>query len=329
MTITQAHADANSPRTTALRQAQSHADIISASIASSPPWCTPSRIVVATDLSPVSRTSFGCASALACSFDASLTLLHVSRPRLGEAVRRAQHEQLAREHCALQACGASAETALSAARTPWRAIVAYGDHCEADCLIVAHQGAASDAERMRLSRTASRLVRYSRAAVLVARPSAGGRSAWSVRRVVVPLDFSLHSAMALAAAVEWSAKIQAPLHAVHVLRRPPMMPSSSIGLREWLRELTEMAAERLRDVVEMHPTAPITTRVMLGDSIALTLVDALLTPEDIVLMSSQGMGARRTRTNNTKVGSTAERVLALAPCSVVTFNPAALARLCA
>ena len=136
-----------------------------------------------------------------------------------------------------------------------------------------------------------------------------------IKRVLVGIDFSEASKLALERAFAWSQKLEVPLVAMHVLQPPaPMLPEAQIALPdpEWLQAMEVHAKEQLDKFVAGLPG--IITQVRWG-SPAEELVEEA-TPDCLLVVAQVGhSGIERLL-----FGSTAARVVKHAPCDVLVVR---------
>jgi nucleotide-binding universal stress UspA family protein len=136
-----------------------------------------------------------------------------------------------------------------------------------------------------------------------------------IHRVIVGIDFSDASRLALEQAAAWSRRLDVPLLAMHVLQPPaPMLPEAQIALPdpEWLTAMETHAREQLEKFVSGIPGASI--QVVWG-SPAEELVEEA-TPDCLLVVAQVGhSGIERLL-----FGSTAARVVKHAPCDVLVVR---------
>jgi universal stress protein A len=142
-----------------------------------------------------------------------------------------------------------------------------------------------------------------------------------VNRIIVGVDFSEASRLALDKGKAWALKLNLPLVVVHVLQPPaPMLPEAQIALPDpaWLQAMEEHAMDHLRQWVEDIPSA--TVEVKWG-SPAEELV-ALADPDALLMVAQVG----HTGIERLLFGSTAARVVKHAPCDVLVVRSGKPAR---
>ena len=136
-----------------------------------------------------------------------------------------------------------------------------------------------------------------------------------IQRVLVGVDFSDSSKMALERGAEWAARLGVPLVAIHVLQPPaPMLPEAQIALPDpsWLRSMEDHAREHLETMVKDLPRSEVSVK---WGSPAEELVNSA-TPEALLVVAQVGhSGLERLL-----FGSTAARVVKHAPCDVLVVR---------
>ena len=136
-----------------------------------------------------------------------------------------------------------------------------------------------------------------------------------IREVVVGVDFSAASRQALDRAAAWSARLDVPLRALHVLQAPaPMLPEAQVALPDqaWLDEMEKHAREQLQAWVKDLPKAA--AEVKWG-SPSEELVVAC-TADSLLVVAQVG----HTTIERLLFGSTAARVVRHAPCDVLVVR---------
>jgi nucleotide-binding universal stress UspA family protein len=141
-----------------------------------------------------------------------------------------------------------------------------------------------------------------------------------VRAILVPMDFSPHSAAALDRAVDFAKVFGARIHLLHSYAVPVrgVMPYDFAvpdGVWDGIREAAESKLEEFRQTVvsagveatgEVSPVLPSEAILAAADEI-----DA-----DLIVMGTRG----HTGLKHVLLGSVAERAIRLAPCSVLTVK---------
>ncbi len=136
-----------------------------------------------------------------------------------------------------------------------------------------------------------------------------------INRVLVGIDFSEASKLALERASGWAQKLGVPLSAMHVLQPPaPMLPEAQIALPDpaWLKSMETHAQDQLTKFTEGLPD---TTCIVKWGSPAEELVSEA-TPDCLLVVAQVGhSGIERLL-----FGSTAARVVKHAPCDVLVVR---------
>lgn len=136
-----------------------------------------------------------------------------------------------------------------------------------------------------------------------------------IKRILVGIDFSDASRLALERAFGWGQKLNVPLVAMHVLQSPaPMLPEAQIALPDpdWLQAMESHAKEQLDLFVAGFPG--VLTRVTWGSPAEELVAEA--TPECLLVVAQVG----HTGIERLLFGSTAARVVKHAPCDVLVVR---------
>ena len=136
-----------------------------------------------------------------------------------------------------------------------------------------------------------------------------------INRVLVGVDFSEASKIALKRATGWADRMEVPLVALHVMQPPaPMLPEAQIALPDpaWLNSLEVHAREQL-DVLLAGITGA--TGIVRWGSPAEELVREA-DPETLLVVAQVG----HSTLERMLFGSTAARVVRHAPCDVLVVR---------
>lgn len=136
-----------------------------------------------------------------------------------------------------------------------------------------------------------------------------------ITRVLVGVDFSEASRQALERAGAWSARLGAPLVALHVLQPPaPMLPEAQIALPDpaWLQSMEDHARTQLEAWLKPFPGAE--ALVKWGGPAEELVGEA--TPDTLLVVAQVG----HSTLERLLFGSTAARVVRLAPCDVLVVR---------
>ncbi len=136
-----------------------------------------------------------------------------------------------------------------------------------------------------------------------------------INRVLVGVDFSDASKQALERAGGWAVKLGVPLVAMHVLQPPaPMLPEAQIALPDpaWLHTMEDHAREQLEGWVKSYAGA--TVIVKWGGPAEELVSEA--NPQTLLVVAQVG----HSTLERLLFGSTAARVVRLAPCDVLVVR---------
>jgi nucleotide-binding universal stress UspA family protein len=137
-----------------------------------------------------------------------------------------------------------------------------------------------------------------------------------LKEILVPIDFSLTSELALRYAKEFALAFGARLHLVHVSDDPTLFaPTTSDSFRAEAQENSNnQLAELLKDGKERDIKTLLVTRFGSASS---TLLDYAMEQDiDLIIMGSHG----RTALANILLGSVAEHIFRHAPCPMLTVK---------
>jgi nucleotide-binding universal stress UspA family protein len=136
-----------------------------------------------------------------------------------------------------------------------------------------------------------------------------------ITRVLVGVDFSEASKQALERAGGWATRLGVPLVAMHVLQPPaPMLPEAQIALPDpaWLHTMEDHAREQLHGWVK--PYADASVIVKWGGPAEELISEA--DPKTLLVVAQVG----HSTLERLLFGSTAARVVRLAPCDVLVVR---------
>ena len=145
----------------------------------------------------------------------------------------------------------------------------------------------------------------------------------SLNRILVPVDFSAHSAKAIRFATTLANKFGARLTLLHVIEDPFVSGAWQSeafvpNIPELLNELTRNAEGHLHDLkkdLAAHGFV-IETAVIIGRPSRTIIEHAVTGHFDLIVMGTHG----RTGLSHAVMGSVAERVVQKAPCAVLTVR---------
>jgi len=142
------------------------------------------------------------------------------------------------------------------------------------------------------------------------------------KRVLCPTDFSKPSYKALEAANELALHFSSELILVHVVNPihviPIPDPPAAIYAPSYAEDMGALAMKKLREVVQERISGETNSRVIVthgnpADEIVRTAADENI---DIIVIATHGLTGWR----HLIFGSVAERVVRLAPCTVLTIR---------
>jgi nucleotide-binding universal stress UspA family protein len=286
------------------------------------------RVLVGTSLAPEDAAVLHAAATIARKLRASLSVVHAIEPIESWMLAAAPtpttelRARIVTELERLAAPGlASCEITIRPG-APHRVLDEEARRVGADLVVI---GATAGGVTRMLGSTADRLVRKARVPVLVVR---GRELAIPPRRVLAPVDLSTLSADGFHCGLGLLSQLAAgasggpggPVDVLAMIAIGYLDPlAEEMRERRWtLDELTELAHDRLEDLVEGHPADPslrVECRVVLGAARDEILGAARAT--DLVVMSTHGRGGFE----RWVLGSVASTVVREAPCSVLLVPP--------
>lgn len=287
------------------------------------------RILVGSDLSSSSSEALARGAQLARAHGAALRVILVDVPgdrgvgwplfmSVDWQEARAQHHArlLAQLRAALEAVGApDAEAHIESGWAP-SVLSEQAEAWGADLLVVG-AGEHSRASSFFLGSTAEEVLRVARTSVWVVR----GSGAAPLRRALVATDFSPHSAAAARFARGVSAQEGASLELIHAWPDPGDGGIWSVAApEERARYRGEREAEARAALAQAATAAGIATeatRLLAAAQPAQAICDAAQADgADLIVVGSHGQG----RIRDLFLGSTAEKILRRAPCSVAVVR---------
>ena len=203
-------------------------------------------------------------------------------------------------------------------------ILDYAADGDMDLIVMSSHGRRG-VRRLLLGSIAEEVIRLAPCPVLTIKHcrESGPEEPVQFRRIVVPVDFSSHTQLAVEYARELAGAFGSEVHLLHVIELPTYpdfyVPVSSSGLNvAELREQSRRRLERLAEescgadsnvTSEVHVTVGRTTGEIVDFA---TDVNA-----DLVIIPSHGLSGLE----RALLGSVAEGVMRRAPCSVLTAKP--------
>jgi len=143
-----------------------------------------------------------------------------------------------------------------------------------------------------------------------------------IRRILVPLDFSVHSMRALETAADLAKTFEAELVLMHAYHLPPLFgpPEELVIPPDFAALVRDAAARRLEKAAKQLEGRGLRVSTRLTD---LPPAEAIVGAAkeigaDLIVMSTRGL----TGLKHLVLGSVAERTLRHAPCPVLALKPA-------
>ncbi len=291
-------------------------------------------VLVATDFSDTGQSAVAWGAELAHLHAAQLVLFHALMPplpsspapefvplpvRFHEDLRAGIEERLARAAAELRASGLRVETDMvvgAAAAT----ILAAAQRWRAGVIVAGTRG-STGWRRVWLGSTAAHLVRDAHGPVLTVHPADAGRHR-PVRTVLVPTDFSRDAELAVEASVRLlhPAAAESRVVLLHVFHVPVefVAPLPAPVLLEDLPQVEAAARLELERIAAQVRGAGLRVEVLACEGYPPQTItqQAADLGADLVAMGTHG----RSGLKRLLLGSTAERVLAAAPCPVLTIR---------
>src|SRR5688572_23998182 len=141
-----------------------------------------------------------------------------------------------------------------------------------------------------------------------------------IKRILVPLDFSSNSRLALDYAYGLARKFDAALHLVHVCEVPSALTGSmdayAIAYTDWSQRLGEEAERELEKLRPRLAGIKVSTEVLFGNPSRAIITAAETNDADLIVMGTHGHGP----VMHVVMGNVAERVVRTAECPVLTVR---------
>lgn len=215
------------------------------------------------------------------------------------------------------------ERGIAAAPT----IVEYANDNDVDVVVMATHGRRG-VRRMLLGSVAEEVLRTAGCPVLTVRPDGDGRpdGADTVggppEKILVPVDFSEHSDLALASAGALARRFGAELDVLHVIAELGV-PDPYFADAAELRALTKAARDRVPEALAERVDRVLGEDVAAGTHMEVGTPPAAIAEfareqgSDMIVVGSHG----RTGVERVFLGSVAEGIVRRAPCPVLTVKP--------
>ncbi|UVT16180.1 MAG: universal stress protein [Nitrospira sp.] len=294
------------------------------------------RILLATDGSRGAVEAEAYAFALAQSWPAALTVMHVlefppgldpespvNRLYLGEMTKRATHE-LAKLKARTADRGISVQPKI-ATGIPSEGVLAAASAEDPDLIVVGTRGKTGLAHVL-LGSTAERIIRAAPCPVLAVRAEGTGeepadqsrRDHAALHRLLVPIDFSDCSLDALEYGAMVAKRLNASVKILHVLEPVSYGLDFTLSHVETRESIKTVLTKRLSDVVSALTSAGLASDFLIvGGLPADSILDAATAQGiDVIVMGTHG----RRGLSRTLFGSVTESVLRRSSCPVLTVR---------
>ena len=139
----------------------------------------------------------------------------------------------------------------------------------------------------------------------------------SLKKILVPTDFSEHSGKAVLYGEELAKKFGATLHLVHAVEKVPVMYGEGAFFTPETE--AEMQAASTKELEALTPDVggnPVVRKVVLGHPFVEIVRYARENEIDLIVLGTHGRGALA----HMLLGSVAEKVVRKAPCPVLTVR---------
>lgn len=268
------------------------------------------RILAPTDYSACAEHSVQHAAYLADQYGAELHVLHVflvqhrdEEPRQGAADPGPERDEAGVVHAEMER------------ESVPLAILEYADAHDIDLIVMGTHG-RTGLEHLLLGSVAEKVVR--RATQTVFTVCEGARPGRAVRRILVPLDFSEPSRLALRYASELARTYGAHLALLHVVENvllPGIYGMEPVPVDT--PEVKARAREALQEMIrEEDGSEQATFEVKVGHAVDAIVDYAKAQEVDLIVIATHG----RTGLKHFLLGSVAENVVRMAPCPVFTVK---------
>ncbi|CAN5547244.1 universal stress protein [soil metagenome] len=273
------------------------------------------KVLYPTDLSMSAEAAFPHAALIARHFGAQLHAVYAQHDEDPEDLSKAR----------LLPWSADSEVPLDItevhleASTPAEGILNYAAEEDIDLIVMGTQGKRG-LRKLIMGSVAQRVVRGAKCPVLTVARDWSETESHDVKRLLVPIDFSVRSEGALKHAAALAEAYDAKVDIVHAIDVPSLPNPYHAGL-VWTDPLPQIRVrtnEALRELASKHLSkdriGEIVAEVGSAAGIILDAADRL--KSDLILMSTHGL----TGVKRFALGSVAERVVQNAACPVFTIK---------
>lgn len=290
------------------------------------------KIIVPTEFSELSETALRSAAKLASDEDASIHLLHSIRlpflhtnydvnvpEAVWEGIRKGTRERMSESKKLLEEAGVSeVGIIVSESRQPAEAISQSVRELGADLVVMASHGRRG-LKHAFLGSVTERTIRSSPVPVLAVKGE--GITQVPLRRILLPTDFSSHSARAMSLATTLAQRWDAHVDIIHVRdRTPDYLKYGSAAALEFDKDTQIFASASVEELADELREKGRSAAIHLPEGIAADVIaeEADRLDSDLIVMGTHGF----TGFAHAVIGSVAERTLRLAPCPVLTTKAA-------
>ena len=290
-----------------------------------------SHLVAAVDFTPSCLNALRQAVRMAVPTKARLTVVHVMDEFLAHELKKALSTDQASIRSEWQAklkkFVDDAELGLPDVQVevrighPFTELVEACKADGADLLVMGVKGSRLDPHRVGV--IASKCVRKAPVDVLLVREDAWG----SFKQVATCVDFSENSSKAVGRALQIAALEKASVSCLYVYQSalamsvdyggivaPLPVPGDNVTLEQWKSELNAF----VKPLADAHPTVPLATNVLERINIREAILDHVNeTHADLVVLGTRGKSGLR----EMLIGTTAEKIVSHAPCSILAVKP--------
>ena len=289
------------------------------------------HIIAAIDFTPSCRNALREAARRASLDGAAITAVHVMDEFLvhelkkalsaDQAAIRADWLERLKKFVAESEVGAVAVNTEVRIGHPFTELVEACRAHSADLLVMGAKGSKNEPNR--IGAIAAKCVRKAPVDVLVVREDAQG----PFKKIVTCVDFSENSAKAVQCALHVAQQDGATLDCLHVYQSAlamsldyggfaPSMPATidPEAVDNWRKDLEAFLAPLTRDASEVKVTALIKERVNIREAILEHVNDVHAT---LVVLGTRG----KTGLREMLIGTTAEKIVQHAPCSILAVKP--------
>jgi nucleotide-binding universal stress UspA family protein len=210
--------------------------------------------------------------------------------------------------------------------SPWEQICEFAKSTDIDLICLGTHG-RSGFKRVILGSVAEKVVQHAGCDVLVVRSPErdflqADQDSLTLRRILVPTDFSDSSRFAVETGRSWAERFQAEFHLLHVVEdHSPSVAQVNLAdpvFQSCYHELVRRGEQQLNDLgVSGLPPSSIRRKVVVGNPIDRIDEYASEHSIDLIVMGTHG----RRGPSHWMIGSVAERVVRSAPCPVLVVRP--------